>query len=448
MKLQFQPRTNQGNILMICLCLVVVLGVTLVACLELVRHQMVSVARSQTWNNSLALAEAGIEDGLAVINKYAGTLTDPATWASTATTYDGWNPAGANVFQVTRHVGSDHYSVWITNLNNQPTIKAVGTKNWNLPFGGGGNVTRAVLVKTVSSTFFQGGIISKKGITVSGNVLIDSFNSRDPNYSTGGRYDPAKHNQNGSLATTESNVVAEVFVNGTVQIYGKVFTGPGDTLKINGNVSIGSTNWVPTPGVQAGWTNNDLNVAVPPAPPPPSSGFAWPSKTSNTVNGTNYANSYLLDGKTYLNNTELKLKSSDCIIVQGSNCVYLAAGFSMVANTFIYITTNSSLTIFSGGPVDMAGQGLMNGSGYATNLTLIGTPTCTSIKYTGGSDFSGTIYAPNADFKLGGGADLIGSVVANTVDIAGGSEVHYDESLKQPPTGACYYVCYWKEVQP
>ena len=450
MKILYPSRNTQGNILMICLCLAAVLGVGLVACLELVRYQMVAVARSQTWNNSLVLAEAGIEDGMAVINKFAGTLTDPANWTGSAG-YDNWTSSG-NVFHVRRYVDSDYYDVWITNANNQPTIKATGTKVWHVPFGGGGNVARAVLVKTISSTFFQGGIIAKNGITVGGNVLIDSFNSQDTNYSTGGQYDPAKHNQNGSLATTESNVVAAVTVGGSVQIYGKIFTGPGDTIKLTGGASVGGTNWVPSPGIQSNWWSGDLNVVVPAAPPPPASGFVWPTKQNNSVNGTNYSNSYLLNNATYLKNDELSLKSSDCIIVQGSNCVYFAGGFSMVANTYIYITPGSSLTIFSGGPVKMAGQGVMNGSGYATNLTLIGTPSCTSISYSGGSEFLGTIYAPDAEFSMTGGGsssyNLVGSVVAGSVKIQGNYQVHYDESLKRPPTGASYYVCYWREVLP
>jgi Putative Ice-binding-like adhesive domain len=237
-----------------------------------------------------------------------------------------------------------------------------------------------------------------------------------------------------------------------VEVYGKIFTGPGDTVKLTGSASVGGTNWVPTPGIQSNWWSGDLNVVVPAAPPAPASGFAWPSQASHTVNGTNYPNSYLLDGSTWLKSDELKMKSSDCIIVQGSNCVYFSQGFSMTANSYIYLTPGSSLTIFSGGSVSMGGQGIVNGTGYATNLTLIGTPSCTSISYSGGSNFKGTIYAPDAEFSMTGGGsstyNLIGSVVAGSVKIQGNYQVHYDESLKRPPSGASYYVCYWREVPP
>lgn len=94
----------------------------------------------------------------------------------------------------------------------------------------------------------------------------------------------------------------------------------------------------------------------------------------------------------------------------------------------------------------------MNGTGYATNLTLYGTTTCTNITYSGGSDFLGTIYAPYAEFLMTGGGNntynLIGSVVANSVVINGNYQIHYDESLVQPRVGANYYASYWREVPP
>jgi hypothetical protein len=72
------------------------------------------------------------------------------------------------------------------------------------------------------------------------------------------------------------------------------------------------------------------------------------------------------------------------------------------------------------------------------------------IQYTGGSDFVGTIYAPQAEFKMSGGGsttfNLIGSAVAKTVTLNGKYQVHYDESLNQFAAGAHYYVSSWQEV--
>src|SRR5215469_5796893 len=58
--------------------------------LSLCRNEYTSVQRSQNWNTSMVMAEAGVEDGMAFINQNAngavGTLGD---WPGSATA-NGW----------------------------------------------------------------------------------------------------------------------------------------------------------------------------------------------------------------------------------------------------------------------------------------------------------------------------------------------------------------------
>jgi hypothetical protein len=449
MKLHCQSHHEQGNIVAISLCLAAVIGIALAGCLVMVKHQLILVARSQSWNGSLVLAEAGIEDGLGMLNKYAGTETPLEAWSGAAAG-ENWEVHGS-VYHMRRYVDSDYYDVYITNLNNQPTIRAIGTKRWELSYGGSGTVSRSVVVKTVTGSLFQGGFVAKNGASLSGNVVVGSFNSKT---STNGQFNGTEIRDMASVATTLSNVTAAVTVGGSVEIYGKIFTGPGDTVKISGNrVSIGSTNWVNAghSGIESNWWQDDLNITVDDAPPAPTSGFVFPSQQSNTVNGTNYSTSYLLtDGNTYVVPGSLSLSSKQSIIVDGEVTVYFQQGFSMSGQSFVYITPGSSLKIFSGGPVDLSGGGVLNGTGYATNLMLYGTPTCSSIKYSGGADFIGTIYAPQAAFTATGGGNqnfnLIGSIVAESLNVNGSYQLIYDESLEKPPADATYYVYYWREV--
>ena len=53
------------------------------------------------------------------------------------------------------------------------------------------------------------------------------------------------------------------------------------------------------------------------------------------------------------------------------------------------------------------------------------------IVMTGNTGAATTIYAPDASFTLEGTADLYGSVLARTVNIAGSANIHYDRSLAQ-----------------
>jgi len=114
-------------------------GVTLGSYLLMTQQQNVSIYRSQVWNTSMVISEAGIEDGLQLINRNAGTF-DPEElfmWTNTAAA-EGWDRPAPNVYHVKRfmneHVTSgtqvNSYEVWIYNTNNSPMVFAVGKVPW------------------------------------------------------------------------------------------------------------------------------------------------------------------------------------------------------------------------------------------------------------------------------------------------------------------------------
>src|SRR5205807_1198961 len=66
---------------------------------------------------------------------------------------------------------------------------------------------RTVRVTTTSDGLFKKGLVAKNSIDLQGNnVKTDSFDSSDPAKSTGGRYDSAKAQANGDVATNSSIV--------------------------------------------------------------------------------------------------------------------------------------------------------------------------------------------------------------------------------------------------
>src|ERR1051326_3758918 len=90
MKLQrSETSRNAGSVLLVTLLLSIIMGVTLGGYLIMALTQNRSVVRSQTWNSSIALTEAGVEDGLQEINKYAGTFELLTNWISTASSATG-----------------------------------------------------------------------------------------------------------------------------------------------------------------------------------------------------------------------------------------------------------------------------------------------------------------------------------------------------------------------
>jgi hypothetical protein len=377
-KILFPSKKVSGQVLLVCLGIATVLGISLAGIFAYTSNQYAAVARSQAWNESLVLAEAGIEDGLQLINKNSNTGVAGTAWTATAAA-DNWTVLAGNVYHVRRYINSNYYDVYITNSNpNQPIIRSTGVKSWLTTFNGGkGNISRTVVIETASGSLFQAGLLAKGGITLNGNVVIDSFNSQNPTNSTNGKYDPTKRKDAGNVATVDSNIVATITVGGSVDVYGKIYTGTGDSISVLGGGSVGSLTWVNSgsSGIQSGWSQTDLNIAIPDAETPGfTTGLGFPSKTTYSLNGTNYSNSYLLTAGNYKQSSAVSLSSSEKILVQGNVKLHMNAMLKLSGNSQILIGTNSSLTIYASSTLDFSGGGVANGTGYATNLTVYGQP--------------------------------------------------------------------------
>src|SRR5205823_14536818 len=131
-------------------------------------------------------------------------------------------------------------------------------------------------------------------ISLSGGWVIDSFDSGDTNYSTGGIYDAAKATDHAVVATDSTNSGC-VGSGGGALVKGFVKTGPGGAYKFGGNASVGDSAWVNggNRGVQPGRYVNDMNVYFPNVPAPTVTGWTIPLKLTYLVGGTNYNYSLL-----------------------------------------------------------------------------------------------------------------------------------------------------------
>ncbi len=464
--------SQQGSLLLLSLFIAVIMSVALASYLMLTQNQNLSVYRSQTWNRSIPLTEAGLEEALAWINKYSGTATAPENWTNSAAA-DGWSSPAPNVYYVKRFLGNDYYEVYITNLNDMPTIKAAGTTQWTYQYASAAPQTmfaavgvntgpqppvrRAVLLTTGRNSPFTGAILVKQGIGLSGGIVIDGFNSQDPNYSTNGHYIVSKREDGAAIGTIESNVVAAVTDSGGADVYGQVATGPNSTVSTSGNSAIGSIAWISggNKGVQPGWSRSDMNIVIQDATLPNASWFTYAGLgafPAYSVNGTNYT--YVISpagGSGYYQiNDNPNLSGQNSVCINGQVVLDFTTGFQVSGQSFIYITPGSTLAMYFGGNASLSGGGVVNGSTFATNCACFGLPGCTSLAYSGGSCFVGTIYAPEAAVSLSGGGssgmNYVGSLVAKSVNISGNYAFHYDESLAGSGQQPFYYVTSWKEV--
>ncbi len=452
-------RRQDGVALLITIMILLFGAVVLSTYLLLTENEFNSVGRSQVWNSSMTLTEAGVEDALGFMNKYDGNLGMVDQWSTDASAaQDGWTKDG-NLFTMHRVVGTNtgYYDVTIDDTDsNAPVITCVGTAYWNLaaakaPFmlaaagvsvATSSTVTRSVQVKAVYSALFPDAIDSVTNINLNGNnVLVNSFDSSNPFYSDWtiwgyGTYDSYKARGHGNVAT-DSDIIGAISV-GQANIYGKVNTGPGGTTTVGNNGYVGP--WPQSgSGIQPGYSSDDMNVVFPDVTLP-AGATGWqnvPSNNTITTSGNYYMSS--LNGSLTINAPNVN--------------IYVAGSISLSGQSAITIGTNAtSVNMYVAGPsISTSGNATINNlTQHASVLGIYGLPTLTSISFGGNAAFTGTVYAPEAAFGFGGGGnntyDFVGAVVVNYVQLNGHANFHYDESLARSGPGRGYIPTSWKEL--
>jgi hypothetical protein len=278
----------------------------------------------------------------------------------------------------------------------------------------------------------------------SGNTIsIDSFDSMDPDYSTGGLYDSAKRKANGDIASPSGVLNIQ-----NANVMGTLYTGPDGTYTVGSGSSVGDVAWVEgrNPGVQPGHYRNDFNQDFPDVLLPYTPPMAV-APASATVGGTNYY--WVLGNQDYVNTGTARIQSGDYILVVGGRArLYVTGEFLMSGSSRIDIASGASLELYVGGAT--ANLTAVNNSGNCASFKYYGLPSNTLVSYSANSSFLGTIYAPSAFLTLGGGGndilDIQGAIVASRIKMNGHFNFHFDENLKRkgPPRG--FSIVSWEEL--
>lgn len=477
MKIRIKNRGAQSaSVLTVTLMTTAIIGTTLASYLVMTQNQNAAIYRSQTWNSSMAVTEAGVEDGLQLINLFQGNFTslaDLAQWTNNATS-DNWTNEALNVYHIKRTIGDSSYDVYVTNYNNAPTVTAYATVPWNfqftvscgLPstmFAAAGtpsstlSLGRKVTVQTTYDPLFVVAMAALGKIDLNGNnITTDSFDSGDTNYSgSGGSYPSgtlSKTKANGDICT--DGALVDSLDIGNADIKGHVKTGPGtNTIEIGPNGSVGDRAWVEgnTSGIEPGYSATDFNVIFPDVTLP--SNFSPHTLLPLSGSGTN------INGSSY---NYAVFTSGDYSISSLSKSIYFGPG--VYARIICYGTVNltgssDQIHVASGAQVrwfqqgasfSAGGNGLVNDNGTADSFYYFGLTANTSVSFGGNSAFIGGIYAPEAAFTMGGGGnntlDFIGASVTKTVKMNGKFNFHYDENLRRIGPGRGYIPVSWAEA--
>ncbi len=440
-----QQRNAQGSVLLIAMGITFVLGLGLASYLSLMRWQRVSVVRSQAWNAALAMAEAGIEEALTQLNPSALLFATNLNLA-----VNGWTLGADGMYHAPgrRTLPYGQYDVAMTG-GPFPTICATGYVT--IPTLSA-TISRSVRVNTGTTSLFRGAMAAIKDVDFKGNnVETDGYDSKDPNYSTDGLYDPAKRKASGDVFSSEGFINVQ-----NAQVMGSLYTSPGGSYGVGKNGSVGDLNWVLTNkylGLQPGHYKNDFNMDFPPVLPPYQTGVA---PTGDTINGTNYAwvlgyADYLVDNPKW----PTKFNTGDKILVVGRARVYITGDFIMGGGSEISVAPGGSIELYVGGA--NCAISVINNPGNCANFSYFGLPGNTSIDLSGNNMYLGTFYAPSADFKLSGSGttgtstndvqiDFQGACVVKTINMNGHFRFHFDENLKRKGPVRGYHITSWREV--
>jgi len=416
---------------------VFIVAVILTSYLTLVEGINASVARSQSWNQAIPVAESGLEEALTQLY-YAGTN-------SSLLTSNAWTYGADGLYHKTRAFPNGSYF----NASIQPATNPVIISTGSVPVmyrsGSTTNyLSRKVKVIAQPQAVTPGGVNAKGTITISGSGYIDSFDSSNPTYSTGGLYVSSKRKAN-ALALTDASASGAVSLAGSGLVYGSVTTGPGGTVTFSGVTAVGDIAWDGVhSGMESGHSANDANVQFNDVAAPFTYGSGTtPSSGSYSYGGTNY--NYLLGSGNY-NMSSLNLSGIQKMAITGTTTLYVTGSVSTANSAFIYIAAGASLTMYVNGSVSISGAGVVNGTQTASQCTIYGLPGCTTITCGNSGAYIGTIYAPEAAVTVSGAGGVSGGVSANTVTVSNSGAVHYDEHLANAGGGSgAYVVMSWNE---
>jgi hypothetical protein len=443
-------RSRQGSILMVTVCIGIIIGVVLIACLNLVKSQNQAVVRSQAWNACMPVLEAGIEEAMAHLNNPNNVSFAVNGWAQTGDVYSRYRALNNDFYLVNLFMSNMYQPVIVcTGYVRAPVLVAEANHALcaaaGVYVGGVQYVSRTVQVVTRKRPTFSKAMVAKDRIQMNGNnIETDSFDSSDPNYcTTNGLYDPTKAKDNGDVATVSGLMNSIGIANANIK--GHMSTGPGGSATVGPNGVVGSMAWHlgGNTGVEPGWFTDDMNVYFPEVEKPWNGGAFAPG--SGTVTGVVYK--YLLTGGNYELGS-LSLSSSEKMAVTGNAVLYVTGSLDVKGG--IDILPGGSLTLYVAAKDAVIGGTGVNNTGKAGNFIYLGLPQNKTLGLPSNGDFVGAIYAPNMAFTLSGGGStslhFVGACVTKTISVNGHYKFHYDEALRSLGPWKNYTIISWLEL--
>jgi hypothetical protein len=133
---------------------------------------------------------------------------------------------------------------------------------------------------------------------------------------------------------------------------------------------------------------------------------------------------------------EIDLANGKIITIDGPVTLYIIGDVILKNSAELQVVdadTNpdASLALYLGGDAEVKNSGAINNRAEnAKKVKIYGLDSCENIILKNGTNFFGTIYAPNADVEMQNSADVFGAVVARSFEQKNSATFNYDASLR------------------
>jgi hypothetical protein len=252
---------------------------------------------------------------------------------------------------------------------------------------------------------FDMAIFGKESVGLSGNVLVDSYDSTPP-----GTYASTHVSSGGNIGANGCASPKAVTISGSVSLYGNVSIGSGCAVA-SGYSQSGSPT---VTGTKTAQTSNRVLTSV----------------TVPTV-GTNQGNKSVSSHGTLAlatNQTYGNINASGGSHVVLNAGTYVVNSISLSGNSDLQLASTPVL-IYVKTSMDITGGTVTNPTLRAPNLVFMVANTATSVKVSGGTESSFAVYAPDTNVQISGNADIFGAIVGKQVSNSGTPKIHYDKAL-------------------
>ncbi len=449
-------RDDRGSVLVIVLIMMLVVFGMAAAIMSVSTTHNKDTVQGQQWEHAMAIAEAGVDDGVNRMNKwisgsistcsgrlstgsYAVTVT-PAfagvggeytlkstAWLSTApnVAYIGKGTGQAALFSA---VGGDD-----TVVHGEITTGANGVAETRLvaPDLYAGTRSITVVVYATYSGMWVYGLFSDQALDLSSNIVSDSYDSVLGTYASQATntYGPTPYARTNGTDGSNHGVVEAA----NDRVFGSLVPGPGYTVTPGVGSYVSGTT---TPAAAA--------VVFPPITVPVVAGA--PLVMAVGVHGTgNITGTVHYSSITTASNSTLSITGPATILVDSlilnSNTevnINTAAGPVKFYGTGQFLMrSNNALQASTGLPADL--QIYITTDNYTGfEGTAAGNP-AKPVGFSSNGIVSAAIYAPNATQTWASNTMLFGSSIAKKIPPASNFQVHYDEALARVGGGPPKY---------